>query len=52
MELNQYKIFDSGFLTYAFISEKIEKDFVDSNRRLQPDEWNCGDIFGICTLFV
>jgi len=45
MELNQYKIFDSGFLTYAFINEKIEKNFVDSNRRLQPDEWNCGDIF-------
>ena len=45
VELGQYKIFDSGFLTYAFINEEVEKAFVDSNRRLQPNEWRCGDIF-------
>tara|TARA_R110001599_G_scaffold233735_1_gene432972 strand:+ start:636 stop:1040 length:405 start_codon:yes stop_codon:yes gene_type:complete len=45
IELGQYKIFDSGFLTYALINEEVEKAFVDSNRRLQKDEWNCGDRF-------
>ena len=45
IELGHYKIFDSGFLTYALINEEVEKAFVDSNRRLQIDEWNCGDRF-------
>ena len=45
VKLGQYKIFDSGFITWTWFSDEIEKKYIKNSRSIKPEDHNTGDNF-------
>lgn len=45
VRLGQYKIFDSGFVTWTWFSDEVEKKYIKHSRSIKPEDHNTGDNF-------
>jgi cytolysin-activating lysine-acyltransferase len=48
IHLNQFRIYRSkdrviGFVTWAFVSEEVERQYLSGSYNMKPQDWNCGE---------
>ena len=50
VDLGYYKIFPTGFITWTWFSDEVEKKFIKHSRSIRAEDHNSGDNFWIMDL--